>query len=267
MKELRELVRLQQDGYDTSFVVREDELNLGTTEASLAELKGPGGRPRVRMDKLLREAATAAANSNDEEASKSIHLRFLLNPVAYEAHPDKPGVLGSVRCERTRLEGEAGQQRAVGTGEYESVPADLALVSIGYKGVALPGMEEWFDGRRGVMVHQAGKVDGPTSTMGGLYTVGWLKRGPTGIIGTNIMDAKDTVATIIQDAETDFDAISLPASSLDLDALLADCAVVTWEGYQQIQKAEASGKRTEDQPREKIVDLERQIEIGTSSPV
>ena len=200
MKELRELVKLQQEGYDTSFVVREDELDLGTTEASLAELKGPGGRPRVRMDKLLREAAVAntAVSSNESNvASKSIHLRFLMNPVAFEAHPDNPNALGFVRCERTRLEGEPGQQKAVGTGEYESVPADLALVSIGYKGMALPGTKDWFDEARGVMVHQHGKVDGATSTMGGLYTVGWIKRGPTGIIGTNIMDAKDTVVNIV----------------------------------------------------------------------
>lgn len=268
IKELRELVKLKQEGHNTAFVVREDELNLGATEASLAELNGPGGRPRVRMDKLLREAATAAITSNDnntDSASKVIHLRFLMNPVAFEAHPDNSNSLGSVRCERTRLEGEARQQRAVGTGEYESIPADLALVSIGYKGIALSGVEQWFDDSRGAMIHQHGKVDAPTSTMGGLYTVGWLKRGPSGIIGSNIMDAKDTVATIVQDAETEFNAIHLSSTSLSaLDDLLADCAVVTWEGYQRIEAAESSGKRSEDQPREKIVDLHRQIEIATS---
>ena len=263
IKELRELVKLKEEGFDTSFFVRQYELDLGATEASLAELNGPGGRPRVRIDKLLREASAA---SDDNAASKAIHLRFLLNPVAFEPHPTKPSALGSVRCERTRLEGEAGHQRAVGTGEYESIPADLALVSIGYKGTAIPGVEKWFDEARGVMVHQNGKVDSATSNSGGLYTVGWVKRGPTGIIGSNITDAKDTVATIVQDAETDFDTISLSSSSMDLDALLADCAVVTWEGYQRIQAAEASGKRSEDQPREKIVDLKRQIEIGTGKP-
>eukprot|EP00977_Amphora_coffeiformis_P018177 scaffold6271_cov171-Amphora_coffeaeformis.AAC.3 len=257
IKELRELVKMEQEGYDTSFIVRENELDLGTTEASLTELNGPGGRPRVRIDKLLREAAT---NTLSSASSKEIHLRFLMNPIGFEPHPENPTSLGAVLCERTRLEGEPGQQSAVGTGEFESIPADLALVSIGYKGLAIPGVEGWFDEARGVMKHENGKVDGVTSTLGGLYTVGWMKRGPTGIIGSNITDAKDTVATIVQDAETDF----VEEKSGDVESILSGCAVVTWEGYRRIEAAEASQKRSEDQPREKIVELDRQREIGTS---
>ena len=187
-------------------------------------------------------------------------MRFLLNPVAWEAHPDNPRALGYVRCERTRLEGPPGQQVAVGTGEYERIRADLVLVSIGYKGVAVPGAEPWFDETRGTMIHQQGKVDGATGELGGLYTVGWLKRGPTGIIGSNITDAKDTVATILQDAETEF---RFDAELGDLESLLKGCTVVDWEGYLRIEAAENSQKRTDEQPREKIVDVERQIEIAT----
>lgn len=255
IKELRELVKLKQEGFDASFIVREDELDLGTTEASLAELNGPGGRPRVRIDKLLREAS-----ANVQSASKEVHLRFLMNPVEFECHPEKETSVGAVRCERTRLEGGSGQQRAVGTGEFESIPADLVLLSIGYKGLVIPGVEKWFDGTRGVMKHDNGKVDGATSTLGGLYAVGWLKRGPTGIIGTNITDAKDTVSTIVQDAEKDL----IERKSGDVESFLSECAAVTWEGYRRIEAAEASRKRSEDQPREKIVDLDRQIDIGTA---
>lgn len=259
IKELRELVKLEQEGYDTSFIVRQDELDLGTTEASLIELNGPGGRPRVRIDKLLREAA-ATNTTTSSASSKEIHLRFLMNPTDFQPNPENTTSLGSVRCERTRLEGEPGQQRAVGTGEFEIIPADLALISIGYKGLAIPGVENWFDDIQGVLKHRNGKVDGVTSTLGGLYTVGWLKRGPTGIIGSNITDAKDTVATILQDAEIDF----VEEKSGDVESLLSGHAIVTWKGYQRIEAAEASQKRSEDQPREKIVELERQIQIGTS---
>jgi adrenodoxin-NADP+ reductase len=185
----------------------------------------------------------------------------LLNPQEFEASDDTPTALGSVSCERTKLEGDAGEQKAVGTGEYESVPADLALVSIGYKGVALPGVETWFDTSRGTMVHEHGRVEGASGTNGGLYAVGWLKRGPTGIIGTNITDAKDTVATIVQDAETDF---ALEKSG-DIESLLSASQVVDWAGYQRIEAVEASEKRSAAQPREKIVDLKRQREIGVTT--
>jgi NADPH-dependent glutamate synthase beta subunit-like oxidoreductase len=63
-------------------------------------------------------------------------------------------------------------------------------VSIGYKGVPLTGLEQWYDDRKGIITNKGGKIDGASSSLGGLYVSGWLKRGPRGIIGTNIMDAK-----------------------------------------------------------------------------
>jgi adrenodoxin-NADP+ reductase len=254
IKELRELAKLKKEGYDASFLVREDELDLGATPASVEELNGPGGRPRVRIDKLLREAS----QQDTPGTSKQVHLRFLLNPKKFEPHDESSSALGSVACERTRLDGDAGKQKAVGTGEFETLSADLALVSIGYKGVALPGVEKWFDASHGTMVHEHGRVEGALGADGGLYAVGWLKRGPTGIIGTNITDAKDTVATIVQDSETDFNS----EKSGDIESLLSGSQVVDWEGYRRIEAVEASEKRSAAQPREKIVDIQRQREIG-----
>lgn len=261
IKELRELVKLEEEGYDTSFIVRKEELELGLTEASRKELSGPGGRPRGRIDKLLHEAAEATSNT-EKATKKKINLRFLLNPTEYESHPDRPNAIGSVRCERTQLEGEPGKQNAVGTGKYESIPADLALLSIGYKGVAIPGAEEFFDESRGVLMHTNGKVDGASSTMGGLYAVGWVKRGPSGIIGSNITDAKDTVAAIVQDFSSNNDDFDMEALGNILSFLNNESQVIDWKGYQNIEEAESSQKRSVDQPREKIVDLKRQIEIG-----
>ena len=251
IKEVRELVKLADEGYNASLVVRPEELTVNS--ASQAELSGPGGRPKQRLDKLLREAAVAPF----VDTLKQVRLRFLLNPVAFEADPERPGQLGSVVCERTRLEGEPHHQVAVGTGEYETIPAQLALVSIGYKAVPLPGLEPWFQGNK--LVHQGGRVDTAQGTMGGLYAVGWYKRGPSGIIGTNIMDAKDTVATVVQDVAEQ----TVSNKDRDLASLLGNVAVVDWEGYQRIVQAEDAGKRSPKQPREKIVDLERLIAIGT----
>lgn len=259
IKEVRELIKLRSEGHDADLVIRENELALN--EASQAELDGPGGRPKVRLDKLIREAAASGAPSS---SGKRVDLRFLLNPVAFEADPNHPETLGAVVCERTRLEGEPHHQRAVGTGEYERIPASLAIVSIGYQAVPLPGLEpHWWDEEKGRLVHHGGRVDTPHQEVGGLYAVGWYKRGALGIIGTNIMDAKDTVATIVQDVVSQSpDFLSQAAKEGDLSSILKDCPVVDWEGYQRIVQAESAHKRTPEQPREKIVDLDRLLAIG-----
>ena len=88
---------------------------------------------------------------------------------------------------------------------------------------------------------------------------GWIKRGPSGIIGTNIADAKETVATIMNDFQShqtrDLD---------DLDVLLKErgTRVVWWKGYQKLDSAEKMAKRSDSQPREKIVDLESQLKAA-----
>jgi adrenodoxin-NADP+ reductase len=258
IKELRELTRLEDDGYNTAFLVREDELGMcASTPASQEELNGPSGRPKGRIDKLLRDVATKAPNSS---LAKQLHLRFLLNPVRFEASAMDPRTLGAVVCERNRLTGDAGKQSVISTGETEVLPAQLALVSIGYKGEALPGTEPWFDTDRGFLRNEHGRVDVRTPQWGALYTAGWIKRGPTGIIGTNIPDAKDTVAAIVADLE-DFVPKSTVAATTDLRQLLQDrgVQVVDWHGYRRIDAAERASRRSEAQPREKMLRLHDQL--------
>lgn len=168
--------------------------------------------------------------------------------------PDNPKRVGAVICERTRLEGQPHEQKAVGTGEIERLEAQMALVSIGYKAVALPGTEKWFDDQTGVMKNIHGKIDSRSEGLGGLYTSGWLKRGANGIIATNIPDAKDTVSTILEDLD------ALKSHQLlrgDIRELCFERGVdvVAWEGYKKIEQAEIRNKRTELQPREKITNI------------
>jgi adrenodoxin-NADP+ reductase len=116
------LTKLDKEGHGTSFIVKETELDMGATAASLEELNGSAARPKVRIDKLLRDAAaTPVVESNP----KQIRLRFLLNPVRFKASEVDPTKLGAVVCERTKLEGEPGKQVAVGTGELETIRAQL----------------------------------------------------------------------------------------------------------------------------------------------
>jgi adrenodoxin-NADP+ reductase len=198
IKELRELTKLDEEGHQASFFVSQDELDMGTTDSSVQELQAPSGRPKTRIDDLLRRVASTPPAENP----KRISLTILTNPVRFEASEHDPSMLGAVICERTRLEGGPGQQRGVGTGELVTIPAQLALVSVGYKGVAIPGLApEVFDSHRGLVVNTHGKVTDASNGLAGLYVSGWLKRGPSGIIGTNITDAKDTVGSIVKDLE------------------------------------------------------------------
>ena len=263
IKELRELTKLSKEGHGVSFHVREDELDLGMTDSSRQELEGRLGRPKGRINKLLRAAAAVA---HDPKAAKEVHLRFLLNPVEFVPDTADPTFVGSIICERTRLGGDPGKQSAVATGEYETIPTHLALTSIGYKGKALPGMGDIFNESEGVIVNQNGQIYGADESTGaGLYCSGWIKRGPSGIIGTNISDAKETVASILRDISTDVAPPHIGREQCNhgregLDAILKEreTQVVDWPGYIKIDLAEksASNLRHEDQPREKMTRVE-----------
>lgn len=197
----------------------------------------------------------------DLTAPKQVHLRFLLSPTKFLPSEDDPTVLGAVQCERTRLDGDVGHQKCAGTGELETLPAQLALVSIGYKGVSISGIEPWFDEQHGVLHNQHGRVDSGSAGLGGLYTSGWLKRGPSGIIGTNIPDAKDTVTSIMSDLES---VEGPPVSNESLSELLRErkVAVVRWEDYRNIEEAEIQARRSDAQPREKITNVQDQLRIA-----
>jgi len=253
----------------------------------------------------LRDAAagtTAAActdsdtTSNSNDMKKQVRLRFLMRPIEFLPHPSDPSRLGSILCERTELKGEPGKQTAVPTGEFREIPAAMALISVGYKGIPLPDMPpSMFDERRGIIHNHHGKVittdignendsDGDGGAMigrnqlndsGQLYVCGWLKRGPSGIIGTNIADAKDTVAAIMNDLkkknEPQRKGISAIIDKNDVDDTISSrysrgregldqflegsgVEAVDWDGYLTIDKHEKdlSRRRTEAQPREKF---------------
>jgi NADPH-dependent glutamate synthase beta subunit-like oxidoreductase len=191
-------------------------------------------------------------------------LRFLQRPVEFEPLEDKPGSLGAVVCELTTLVGDAEHQDAVGTGVKHKIPASLALVSIGYHGEPLPGTEQWFNSSKGVLQHQGSLVASPEDRLGGLFTAGWLKRGPSGIIGTNIPDAKETAASIVSVVEH-----QSPKESDDslLTSLLHDrqVKVVTWEGYRRIAQKETEMKRHANQPREKIASVRDMLAAALAS--
>src|SRR5262249_54711330 len=126
---------------------------------------------------------------------RTLHLRFLTSPVAI--HGDER--VESIEIVRNRLEERDGRLVAVATDERETIPCGLVFRSVGYHGVALPDVP--FDESRGTIRNDRGRVlDDAGEHVGATYCAGWIKRGPTGIIGTNKKDAMETVELLLEDA-------------------------------------------------------------------
>ncbi|WLW57128.1 FAD-dependent oxidoreductase [Streptomyces sp. YU58] len=217
-KELRELGGLP----GTDVTVDPAELSLDPAYADPSGLPAP---QRRNVEVLRGWAGTPP----DDTAPHHIHLRFFLRPVELLADA---GRVAAVRFERTAPDGRGG---VTGTGVFEEIEAQLVLRSVGYRGVPLEGLP--FDTATGTVPHRAGRVLREGTVTPGEYVAGWIKRGPTGVIGTNRPCAKETVASVLEDAAT------LAHRRLPDDPLAALRAEgvrpVEWAGWQAIERAEA----------------------------
>ncbi|MGW2227364.1 FAD-dependent oxidoreductase [Streptomyces formicae] len=217
-KELRELGSLP----DTDIVVDPAELALDPAYTD------PSGLPAAARRNV--EVLRGWARNPAPERARRIRLRFFLRPVALHAGAD--GRVASVRCERTLPDGRGG---VTGTGRFEDVDAQLVLRSVGYRGVPLDGLP--FDPALGTVPHAAGRVLRDSVPSPGEYVAGWIKRGPTGVIGTNRPCAKETVLSLLADAP---DLVHKAVPDDPLAALrAAGLRPVEWAGWQAIERAEA----------------------------
>lgn len=192
-----------------------------------------------------------------------------MNPIRFKANDRQSDRIGGVICERTQLDGEPFLQSPSGTGELEIMPADLVLVSIGYKGMPLEGMDErLFDFQKGIVAHHGGKVIGENN----LFVTGWIKRGPSGIVGTNIMDSKDTVCSVMefldQEGTQSLNAqkgeeTKLTKGRAGLTSILQQKKVeaICWHQFLKIEAAESdhSRLRSNIQPREKFLSVKEML--------
>ncbi|MFG1671129.1 FAD-dependent oxidoreductase [Streptomyces sp. Y7] len=216
-KELRELGSLP----DTEVSVDPRELALDPAYAD------PSGLPAPQRRNV--EVLRGWAESPPSGARHRIRLRFFLRPVELLADA---GRVGAVRFERTLPDGRGG---VTGTGRYEDIEAQLVLRSVGYRGVPLEGLP--FDAATGTVPHLAGRVLREGAVSPGEYVAGWIKRGPTGVIGTNRPCAKETVLSLLEDAPV-LAGRELPGDPLAV--LRADgVEPVEWSGWQSIERAEA----------------------------
>jgi ferredoxin--NADP+ reductase len=186
--ELKELGELQ----DTDVVVDGDEVALD--ELTRAALERNPDRATTRKIEILQ----GFARQRPAGRNRSLIVRFLVSPVALLGND--AGDVVALRLVRNTLYATAtGTLQARATDRFEELPVGLVFRSVGYKGVPLPGVP--FNDQWGVILNDRGRVlDVDTKRpVTGEYTAGWIKRGPTGVIGTNKPDAAETVACMIED--------------------------------------------------------------------
>ena len=163
-------------------------------ELSRAALERSPDRTTQKKVEILREYARRAPAGR----SKRLILRFLVSPV--ELRGGDAGEVVAMRLVQNTLQATAtGALQATPTERFEELPVGLVFRSVGYRGVPLPGVP--FNDSWGVILNERGRVLDPETRQPrvGEYTAGWIKRGPTGVIGTNKPDAAETVACMLED--------------------------------------------------------------------
>jgi ferredoxin--NADP+ reductase len=234
---------LQEMGELAGADILVDPSELDLDAASEAELDGASNIVQRNVEILREFAARTPAGK-----PRAVRLLFCVSPVA---------ILGQEKVEaveivRNRLEVDsAGRIRAVPTDEREVIPCGIVFRSVGYHGVPLSGVP--FDAASGTMPNAGGRVlDESGEPVPGLYAAGWIKRGPTGVIGTNKKDATQTVDLLLEDAR----AGALPRTEPDatLEDLLADrgIQVVMYPGWEAIDMLDRARGEMLGGPRDKL---------------
>jgi ferredoxin/flavodoxin---NADP+ reductase len=249
---------------DADVIVDEAELDRGLAVADPQAAENATARRNVE---ILRSYAQREPAGHP----KRIVLRFLLSPSALVARED--GHLGGVELVRNELvAGENGALRAKATDQRETIEAGLLFRAIGYRGLPLPAVP--FDDRAAVIPNQSGRVRDPDSgeQLLGEYVVGWIKRGPSGVIGTNKKDAQETVDAIFADMATNNGHPGTASHEPEkpdpeaIERLLRERQpqLVTYEGWEAIDRHERALGEAVGRPRVKLTSIEEMLEIAAA---
>ena len=186
--EIEELSELK--GCDLVVDPKEVQLDAVSQEY-LAKNEG-GPKAKKNVDILI-----AQSKKGQGTQPRKIHVRNLVSPVELIG---KDGKVVAVKLEKNKLvRADDGSVKAKGTGEFEMLDIGLIFRSVGYKGVALPSLP--YDPKKGTIPNETGRIIDPATKakLPGLYVVGWAKRGPSGVIGTNKPDSVETVRKLLED--------------------------------------------------------------------
>lgn len=206
------------------------------------------------------EALAEVAGRVPQPDERTLRLQFLTSPTALIGD----GHVTAVKIVANALVADgSGTLRAVATERQGAIPAGLVLRAVGYRGAPLEGFA--FDERRGVIPNDRGRVlDAPDGVpVAGRYVAGWIKRGPQGVIGTNKVDAGETVDMLLEDLAAGRLSKPISPDPLTVDALVRSrVEPVEWSGWQALDAHERALGVAQGRPRVKIVDANRQRAIA-----
>ena len=244
VKELGELADA-----DVTAVPEEVELD----DLSRAAMERASDRATQKKVELLQEYARRAPSGK----RRRLILRFLVSPV--EILDNGAGAVGGMRLVRNKLYAtDTGTLQPKPTGEFDDLPVGLVFRSVGYKGVPLAGVP--FNDKWGVILNEKGRVLDPTSKQPvvGEYTAGWIKRGPTGVIGTNKPDAAETVACMMEDLAADRVLHPAEASREAVERLVRERQprCFSYQDWLRLNELEVQRGKETGRPRVKFTTIE-----------
>jgi ferredoxin--NADP+ reductase len=224
-------------------IVRPEEVVLD--EVSAAELAAARAATKAKVEIVQEFSRRTPAGK-----LRRLHIRFLVSPLELIGGGD--GRVSGLKLAKNRLVRDAaGAVVTEPTGETEEMPAGLVFRSVGYRGVALPDVP--FEPRSGLIPNAKGRVLDPKRgvTLAGHYATGWIKRGPTGVIGNNKADSVETVNLLLEDAA----AGALPAPAAPdpaaLEALIRERqpALVSFADWKRLDAIEVERGQALGRPR------------------
>lgn len=251
LKEIKEMGELE----DASSITFPEDMDLD--EYSRAALEE--NPDRMTTKKL--EVMESFLGGTGENASRTCSIRFLVSPL--ELIDDGSGGVGGMTVGRNRLEpSSSGRLSARPTGETLTWPVGLVFRSVGYRGVALPDIpfrEDW-----GIVWNDKGRVtDEEGNRVEGCYVGGWIKRGPTGVIGTNKPDAVETVECMIEDLAS---GNHFHPERSDIDTFISECQpdVFSYADWLKLNEMESSKGEASGRPRVKFTRVQEMIDAVRS---
>lgn len=245
--EIKELGDLDE----ADVIVSPEEVELDPI--SKAAIESSNDKAVLRKVDILQEYARRPPAGK----KRRLVLRFLVSPV--EVIGDGDGHVAGLRLVKNVLTTtEAGSIVPQATDQYEELPVGLVFRSVGYRGVALPGIP--FNERWGVILNQKGRVLDPDTQqpLTGLYTSGWIKRGPSGVIGTNKPDSVETVTCMLEDFTNGVFLHCAHPEGSSVEQLVRERQphYVTYGDWLQLNTLEVARGQTEGRPRVKFTRVE-----------
>ncbi|KAL0482825.1 hypothetical protein AKO1_014226, partial [Acrasis kona] len=213
-------------------------------------------RAKKRLIDIMKNQVT-----KHDDVTTNVQMKFLHSPVEFLPKDDQSDRLGSIKFQLNNLVVDNdGNARAVGTDQYVTLKCDVAFRSIGYKSIQVD-KDIPFDEKKGIVCNVNGKVDNTSST----YVSGWLKRGPTGVILSNIYDAQETVEEIEKHLEQADDNKGGQQELLKIITqrnASPDRRVVVFDEYLEIDKHEKKRGSVSGKIRDKVMTVREMIDIA-----